>query len=76
MLKKHALWKLLSHVQLFVTPWNYTIHGILQVRILEWVAVRFSKGSSQPMDRTQVFHIAGGFFTNWTTKKAQEYWHG
>ena len=40
---------------------------ILQVRILEWVAVPFSKGSSQPRDRTQVFSSAGGFFTSWAT---------
>ena len=56
-------------------PMNYTAHGILQARILEWVAFS-SKGSSQPRDRTQVFHIAGGFFTSWGTKEAQEYWSG
>ena len=39
---------------------GYTIHGILQVRILEWVAFPFSRGSSQPRDRTQVSRIAGG----------------
>ena len=44
-------------------PWRTTVHGILQARILEWVAFPFSKGSSQPRDRTQVSHIAGGFFT-------------
>ena len=38
-------------------PVDYTIHGILQARILEWVAVPFSRGSSQPRDRTQVSHI-------------------
>ena len=43
---------------------DYTVHGILQVRILEWVAFSFSRGSSQPRDRTQVSHIAGGFFTS------------
>ena len=36
--------------------------GILQARILEWVAFPFSRGSSQPRDQTQVLHIAGGFF--------------
>ena len=36
--------------------------GILQARILEWVALPSSKGSFQPRDRTQVSHIAGGFF--------------
>ena len=45
-------------------PMDYTVHGILQARILEWVAFPFSRGSSQPRDRTQVSHIAGGFFTN------------
>ena len=39
------------------------VHGILQTRILEWVAFPFSRGSSQPRDRTQVSRIAGGFFT-------------
>jgi len=39
-----------------------TVHGILQAKILEWVAVPFSRGSSQPRDRTQVSHIAGGFY--------------
>ena len=38
-------------------PVNYTLHGILQARILEWVAFPFSRGSSQPRDRTQVSHI-------------------
>ena len=41
-----------------------TVHGILQARILEWVAVPFSRGSSQPRDRTQVSYIAGEFFTS------------
>ena len=40
---------------------DYTVHGILQVRILERVAFPFSKGSSQPRDQTQVSHIVGGF---------------
>jgi len=45
-------------------PMDYTVHGILQVRILDWVAFPFSKGSFQPRDGTQDSHIAGGFFTN------------
>ena len=44
-------------------PMDYTVHGILQARILEWVAFPFSRVSSQPRDWTQVSHIAGGFFT-------------
>ena len=45
-------------------PMDYTVHGILQARILEWVSFPFSRGSSQPSDRTQVFCIAGGFTTS------------
>ena len=59
--------KSLSHVQLFVIPWS--VHGILQARILEWVAIPFSRGSSQPRDRTQVSHIAGRFFTTEPSRK-------
>ena len=45
-------------------PLDYTVHGILQARILEWVDFPFSRGSSQPRNRTQVSRIAGGFFTS------------
>ena len=51
-------------------PIDYTVHGILQARILEWVAFPFSRGSSQPRNWTQVSHIAGGFFTSWATREA------
>ena len=44
-------------------PMDYTVHGILWAGILEWVAVSFSRGSSQPRDQIQASHIAGGFFT-------------
>ena len=47
-----------------------SVHGILQTRILEWVAMPFSRGSSQPRDPTQIFSIAGGFFTVWATREA------
>ena len=57
-------------------PMDYTVHGIFQARILEWVAFPFSRGSSQPRDQTQVSHIAGGFFTSWATRETQEYWIG
>ena len=40
-----------------------SVHGILQARILEWVAISVSRGSSPPRDRTQVFCITGRFFT-------------
>ena len=55
---------------------DYTVPGILQARILEWVAFPFSRGSSQHRDQTQVSHIAGGFFTSWATSEAQEHWSG
>ena len=45
-------------------PVDYTVHGILQARILEWVALPCSRGSSQPRDQIQVSCIAGGFFTS------------
>ena len=45
-------------------PMGYRVHGILQARILEWVAFPFSRGSSQPRDLTQISHIASGLFTN------------
>ena len=49
----------------------YTVHGILQARLLEWVAFPFSRGSSQPRERTQVSHIAAGFLTSWATREVQ-----
>ena len=52
-------------------PTDYTVHGILQARILEWVDFPFSRGSSQPRDRAQVSHIAGGFFTSWAIREAK-----
>ena len=48
---------------------DYTDHRILRARILEWIAIPFSRGSSQPRDRTQVCS-AGEFFTSWATRKA------
>ena len=68
-------WKSHSHVQLFAVPWtvsnppNSSVHRILQARILQCIAIPFSRGSSQPRDRTQVSCIAGRFFTNWATKE-------
>ena len=57
-------------------PMDYTVYGILQARILEWVVFSFSRGSSQPKDQTQVSRIEGRFFTSWATREAQEYWSG
>ena len=56
-------------------PKYYTVHGILQARILKWVAFPFSRGSSQSGDRTHVSHNAGRFFTSWATREARLYIH-
>ena len=47
-----------------------SVHGILQARRLEWVAIPFSRGSSWPRDWTQFSHITGRFFTVWATRQA------
>ena len=55
---------------------DYTVRGILQARIQEWVAFPFSREPSQSRDPTGVSCIAGGFFTSWATREAQEYGSG
>ena len=57
--------KVTQYCSTLCEPMDYSVHGIFQVRILDWVAFPFSRGSSQPMDQ-----IAGGFFTSWTTRDA------
>ena len=52
------------------SPPGSSVHGILQARILGWVAMSFSRGSSQPREWTQVSHITGRFFTVWATGEA------
>ena len=59
-----------SHSATLCNPMDFTVHGIFGARILEWVAVPFSRGSSQPRDWTQVSHIADRFFTVWATREA------
>ena len=59
----------------FETPWTVAHQtplsiGILQAKILEWVAMPSSRGSSQSRDRTQVSRNAGGFFAIWATREA------
>ena len=49
---------------------DYTVHGILQAKILEWIVFPFSRGSSQPWDQTQVSHTAGKFYTSLVTREA------
>ena len=53
------------------SPTGSSIHGILQARILEWVAISVSRGSSRPRDRTQVSCSVGRCFTLWATREAQ-----
>ena len=48
---------------------GYCVHGILQARILEWIAIPFSRESFQPRDQTQVSYIAGRFFISWATRE-------
>ena len=52
------------------SPPGSSVLGILQARILEWIAIPVSRGSSQLRDRTQVSCIVGRFFTVWTTEKS------
>ena len=47
-----------------------SVHGISQARTLEWVAISFSRESSQPRDQTQVSHVSGGLFTDWAAGEA------
>ena len=54
-------------------PMEYTVHGILWARILEWVAFPFSRGSSQLRDWTKVSLIAGRFFTSWLVPHSRTY---
>ena len=49
------------------------VHRIFQARALEWVVISFSRGSSQPRDRTQVSRTAGRHFTVWATREVSDY---
>ena len=72
---KRMKWSEVQVTQSCPTLWDlmdYTVHGILQARILEWAAFPFSRGSSQPRDRTHISHIAGGFFTNCAIREAHD----
>ena len=72
--------KLLSHVCLCdpmdCSQPGSSVHEILQASMLEWVAIPFSRVSSQLRDQTQISYITGGFFTIWTTREAPKYWSG
>ena len=52
------------------SPPGFAVHRILQARILEWVAIPFSRGSSWRRDWTRVSHVAGRFFNVWATREA------
>ena len=52
------------------SPPGSSDHGILQARLLEWVVLPFSRGSSPPRDTTRVSPVVGGFFTIWATGEA------
>ena len=70
-----CVWKVKVRVtQSYPTLWDpmdYTVLGILQAKILEWVAFPFSRGSSRPRNQTGVSCIEGRFFTNWDIREAQ-----
>ena len=52
------------------SPPGSSVHGILRARVLEWIAISFSRGSSQPRDPTRVSRIAGRRFNLWATINA------
>ena len=55
-------------------PSGSSVHGILMAGILEWIAISFSRGSSQPRDQTWVSHVTGRRFTIWATREAPGTW--
>ena len=55
------------------SPPGFSVHGILQVRVLEWITIPFSRGSSWPRNWTWVSHIADRFFTFWATREGGSY---
>ena len=62
-------WKITQLCPTLCDPMDNSVHGILQARILEWVAFPFSGGSSQSRNKTQVSCIPGGFFSSWATRE-------
>ena len=75
-----SFWGLYLHAQSCLTlcdpmdssPPGSSVHGILQARILEWAAIPFLRGSSQPRNQTRVSFIEGRFFTIWTTREDKQ----
>ena len=66
--RKVKVWVSVVSDPIGCSPPGSSVHGILQARILEWVAVPFSRGSSEPRDGTQVSRTAGELFTIWPTR--------
>ena len=72
---KHVLWSGVAQSCLTLcNPMDCSllgssVHGVFQARVLEWIAIPFSRGSSQPRNRTQVSPIAGRRFTVWATRE-------
>ena len=56
------------------SPPGSSVHEILQTRMLEWVAIPFSRVSSSPRDQTWVSSITGRFFTTWATREDRAHW--
>ena len=79
----HHQWtsELFSRDRPFAIPWTVayqsasSTHGIFQAKVLEWVAISFSRGSSWPRDWTQASHITGRLFTVWATREATRHIH-
>ena len=72
--------KLLSRVRLLSDPMGCSlpgssVHGIFQARVLEWVAIAFSRRSSRPRNRTRVSHIGGRCFNLWATREVHYHTH-
>ena len=74
--KSHSEVKVAQSCLTFSDPMDYTVHGILQARILDWVVLPSSRGFFQPRDprdRTQGLNcIAGEFFTSWATREVHD----
>ena len=62
-------WRLTLCNPMDCSPPGSSVHGILQARILEWVAIPFSRASSQPRNQTEVSCIADRFLTSWATRE-------
>ena len=69
-------WTELNWTELNCSLPGSSVHGIFQARILEWVSIPFSRGSSWPTDQTQILCLAGTLFTIWATWEANIWMEG